>query len=1367
MINLYPLQKTLCFELKPVGLTLEHFKTNKIDKKAKDRAEEFKQIKHLIDDIHIDIIESGLKSLASDSLFIKRLKLHEKYRAYYIDSCKNLYKEKETLNEAKDKLNAEKKQLEDDRRQNNEKAIKKQEPKVKELQEEFNKLKAVVDNKKNIVDETKEKKEENDQQILILVKRALKSNDKYEKIFSEEKCELLKEYYKNDSEKMKLIDHFSDFISYFNKYDSRIKNLYGSKKISTTYKSIGYRLITDNLPIFQANIEKIKDIEKITKTILFKKNFRAIENFANYLTTEDIDSYNKEIDKINIKIDDYNKKATNKLSYLGRLYILVDLDQDSDILKRISDDKELIEIINNFISRVNLQNFKDYFGDLKKYDPKTTYIQNSKSLQDACGDDLVRKIRNVFKQQYISFDSVVNYEYKNDSYRENNTNSFFSAISNLADKLFNNYKEKYANAKDILFANYESDIKILARSEEKKLNILAKIKELLESEDNKSKKIVEQIKSLFKSEDNILTKIKELLESEDNKSNKIIEQVKKILEPENSLLKIKDLLEAIKALSRFVSWFVPKVKKNKDYTNFFKVNFKIYNELQPEKFAKIDQIYSHVRAYFSLKNFSTRKIRLNFDAKDCLKNWNLQEIDENLGTIFRRKENGKTKYYLGIVNKDKFKEEFSKFYVKDSKNVYEQMVYEKHSDSDFSINFKNVSEKTINEMIENDKLYFFQIYNQDFSECSRGNVKLHTKYWNNIFDDYNTSKEHSDTLKRFNINGEAKLFYRPQSLPKKVTHPEGQDIRNKNEKNPKKTSNFGYPLIKDKRYTEDKFLFHVSIDINDEYACEFTKNGQKKKNIQNQLNKKILNKIQNGKILNIIGISRSRDDLLRATVIDLNGDIKESVSLSTIKSECFDKNNKKKTFEQDYNKLLNEKEKEREEASNANNNNKATTIQNISNDKTIMKEWQSARSIKDFKNGYISQAVNEIAKLVVKYDAIVVFEDLDGKSEKIDSKIEKSMYEKLEKALVTKLSFLVTDKKLLPKQPGSSFKGYQLTYYEEKEKHRTEGKKSQTKQNGIIFYVPTNLTSNIDSNTGFINCFAIPKNVDDMRDFIGEFHEIKKVVGDKEHYEFSMFYKYFKKNDFLRNDLIHSLGELVEKFLDKKWIVYSNGEFLSEKGFSEQSLKELDLINERWEKVVEKEENDDLAGLGFKKYTYKKVNLKEEFEELFETYSQIKQVKKENILEFAKPEPYGFKPTGKGMNRLINNQRQKVKDPKEEFVRKFVRLLSLMFQMRNYDKNNDYEYIISPVSDENNKFFVSKADENVSKNIAKKGLFLVNKIKNGEFDLKIKDEDWINYIVGSKFSSNKKKRKNDKKEDEEIDDSNWFNHIDDSKNKKY
>ncbi len=74
----------------------------------------------------------------------------------------------------------------------------------------------------------------------------------------------------------------------------------------------------------------------------------------------------------------------------------------------------------------------------------------------------------------------------------------------------------------------------------------------------------------------------------------------------------------------------------------------------------------------------------------------------------------------------------------------------------------------------------------------------------------------SDNLKNvvYKLNGEAELFYREKSIPKIITHPKNEPIDNKDPINSKEKSTFNYDLIKDKRYAEDKYLFHCSITMN-------------------------------------------------------------------------------------------------------------------------------------------------------------------------------------------------------------------------------------------------------------------------------------------------------------------------------------------------------------------------------------------------------------------------------------------------------------------------------------------------------------------------------------------------------------------------
>ena len=58
--NLYPLSKTLRFELKPIGNTEEFIIKNGILNQDQHRADSYKEVKKIIDDYHRSFIESSL-----------------------------------------------------------------------------------------------------------------------------------------------------------------------------------------------------------------------------------------------------------------------------------------------------------------------------------------------------------------------------------------------------------------------------------------------------------------------------------------------------------------------------------------------------------------------------------------------------------------------------------------------------------------------------------------------------------------------------------------------------------------------------------------------------------------------------------------------------------------------------------------------------------------------------------------------------------------------------------------------------------------------------------------------------------------------------------------------------------------------------------------------------------------------------------------------------------------------------------------------------------------------------------------------------------------------------------------------------------
>src|SRR5690606_34782514 len=76
----------------------------------------------------------------------------------------------------------------------------------------------------------------------------------------------------------------------------------------------------------------------------------------------------------------------------------------------------------------------------------------------------------------------------------------------------------------------------------------------------------------------------------------------------------------------------------------------------------------------------------------------------------------------------------------------------------YNISYSSVPESYIHQLVDEGKLYLFQIYNKDFSPFSKGTPNMHTLYWRALFDAENLK----DVL--YKLNGQAEIFYRKKSI---------------------------------------------------------------------------------------------------------------------------------------------------------------------------------------------------------------------------------------------------------------------------------------------------------------------------------------------------------------------------------------------------------------------------------------------------------------------------------------------------------------------------------------------------------------------------------------------------------------------------
>lgn len=380
--------------------------------------------------------------------------------------------------------------------------------------------------------------------------------------------------------------------------------------------------------------------------------------------------------------------------------------------------------------------------------------------------------------------------------------------------------------------------------------------------------------------------------------------------------------------------------------------------------------------------------------------------------------------------------------------------YREVSENAYKLYFVNIPEKVINEMTEDGRLFLFQIYNKDFAAKATGRKNLHTLYFENLFSEENLKKS---VIK---LNGCAELFYRQASIKPVQMHRVGEKLLNRTTKDGRTIEDSVYrelfldinnrltqplseeakelkdsgtlvvkevkhELIKDKRFTQDKFLFHCPITFN-HTATAFV-----------DINLKTRRALAAANDIKIIGLDRGERHLIYLSLIDASGKILKQKSFNVIDVE-----RGQLQTAVDYHQKLEQKAISRNQA---------------------RINWQTIGNIKELKEGFLSQVVHEIAEMMVNENAIVVMEDLNFGFKRGRFKVEQQVYQKFEKMLIDKLNYLVfKDRDVCA--PGGVLNGYQLTA-------PFESFRNLGKQSGWIFYIPAWNTSKIDPVTGFINQF--------------------------------------------------------------------------------------------------------------------------------------------------------------------------------------------------------------------------------------------------------------------------------------------------------
>ena len=1220
--HLYSVSKTLRFELIPQGRTQEYIEKKGILEEDSHRQESYKKVKKILDRYYKDFISAALEMVHLDGL--------EEYAECYYKPHKD---------EADESLLTEKKT---------------------NLRE----------------------------QII----KQIKEQEGYESLFNKDLILKCMPAYCTDPDELALLEEFRSFTTYFVGFWENRRNVFSSKGKTT---SLAFRAIDQNLARFLDNIrclEEVKDTEIWEKLLAQGGDFSAvlgemsfedfftIKNYDQILSNERIAIYNsiiggffrvdteKKIQGINELINLYNQhnKKERRLPVLQPLYkqILADRSVVSFLPEQFKTDKELIKCLKDYSNYLyesvlldsGEYNYKNVMSFIYSADMDHLYIKNDAGL---------KAISNALFGEWSIIKRALEEEYDR---------TYGAKTRKKNEKYYEKRNTFICNRKSISVAELETALRHMGLTEKRIIDYYSPM-----SEESPVSDLVNQIK-------------RHLYELEDLFGE---EYVGNLIRDKPTVATIKGFLDSVLDLSQFYkSLCGGGIETDKDpvFYGFFNPMYDVISD--------VIELYNKIRNYVTRKPYYTEKIKLNFQNYQFLGGWDKSKEENCYGSILLKDGN----YYLGIAVKefnrvmveppeytnglfyskmvykqipgaskmlpkvflsqkgiseyhpsqeiiDAYKNGTHKKnnpafslsdchrlinYYKDSitrhldwsvfgfdfseTDQYTQMndFYREVDEQSYLLQFKKISQQWVDDMVESGKLYLFQIYNKDFSPYSKGIPNLHTIYWKLLFDARNLV----DVV--YKLNGQAEVFYRKASINVSdvTVHPKNVPIDKKNPEAAERCekSLFPYDLIKDKRYTIDKYQFHVPITMN--FCAEGT----------SRINEMVQNTIREHTDINVIGIDRGERNLLYVTIISPDGKILYQESMNTVQND--------KGYDQNYHRLLTEREKERTAA---------------------RLNWGVIASIKELKEGYLSQVIHRIIELMLQYQAILVMEDLNFGFVNGRKKVEKQVYQKFEKMLIDKLNYYV-NKSYAPLVPGGALNAYQLT--EEFKSFSRMGK-----QSGFLFYVPAWNTSKIDPTTGFVDLLH-PKytNIVEAKLFFKKFRDIR--YNPNGYYEFEMFFSDFTDRAFGERD---------------HWVLCSYGTRI---------------------KVFRNKENN-------MQWDYKELNLTQEFTTLFRKY-QI------------------------DVEKNIKDQIATINE--KEFWVVLIDDLRLLLQMRNSVSGTSIDYMLSPVLNKSGRFYDSRegnlygypqdADANGAYNIAKKGLWVMEQIRNpenGRIRLAISNQEWLSF----------------------------------------
>lgn len=1306
--NLYQVAKTLRFELEPIGRTKENIERNGILKRDKQRATSYKTIKKVIDEYHKAFIESMLDNFELNLVDNGNLdSLEEYFFLYHLPSS-------------------------DPTR--NERLTKVQESLRQKISEQF----VNSDQYKRLFGKELIREDLVPFIMTFRYENYIRSQKGNENLGDDEVHQIQEEVIHE-------IALFQKFVTYFVGFNDNRKNLYVADDKTT---SIANRMIMENLPKFIDNMDVFeryastnevashfdtlyKEMEAYLNVKSISEMFR-LDYFSMVLTQKQIDVYNAIIGELNKMANLYNQQQTTKANKLPKLkplfkQILSDRNAISWLPDEFRSDQEMLDSIEKCYQELRVQVFegkdslKEVLKRIGEYDLEHIFLPNDLQLT------------NIAKKHYgdwavikTAFEDTVRVE---NPQRRNEANETYETRIKKLLKAKNSYSLAQINS---LISDHQGE-------EFKPIESYFAAMGAIDNEDS-------QKPNLFIRIENAYTEAKQLLTT-------AYPEDRKLSQDKANVEKVRNLLDAIKELQHFVKPLLGNGTESEKDNRF-------YGEFTPlwETLDQITPLYNMVRNRMTKKPYSDEKIKLYFDNGLFLNGWVDSKTESDKATQYGgylfRKPNciSEYDYYLGVSAATKLFRSFNPV-EKSDKSDFERLDYYQLKGNTFygslykgdyvaesanvihaidSVVFHagsaSLKEKVNAErqkkhpkistaigymrFIEQQDCNLYSILLQDESfEKSNQTIMSSMKATLLSLDRIPSAKEYaqrshtlfSEMMDDIDVLLQEKVFsYFPisQSELEEATSRTAKPLYLFKITN--KDLSFAETYAKGLRKARGTDNLHTMyfkalmsgtqnvFDIGSgsvffrERKIVYTEEQLARGHHYDQLKEKFDYPIVSNKryafdkfqfhLSVVMNYNASKSNNINPLV---NAYLKESNATHIIGIDRGERHllylsliDLKGNIVEQYS--LNEIVNEYKGHIHRTDYHELLSIKENQRDEA-RRSWQSIENIKELKEGYMSQAIHIIADMMVKNNAIIVLEDLNPGFIRGRQKREIQVYQKFEKMLIDKLNYLVS-KKCKVDEIGGVLKAYQLTNTEKKfSEQYAKNKNTLGKQCGFLYFVPAWNTSKMDPTTGFVNLLDTRyENMAKAKVFFGKFRRIR-YNAIKGWFEFSFDY-----DDFTNK----AIGTKTQ------WTLCTYGTRIETKRDPIQNNK----------------------------FVSEEFDLTSKFKELFAQYS---------------------------IDLNSNLMEQICSQNDATFFKKLLYLLQMTLQIRNSMTGTDVDYLISPVMNNSGEFYDSRkcsenlpknADANGAYNIARKGLWIIEQIKQSrdlsKLKLSISNREWLQYAQG-------------------------------------